>query len=520
MVKDKIKLLDCTLRDGGYINDWNWGYRSAQTIISLVSRANIDIVEVGFLRNVEAEDSKRTVGNTISFLNSFLPEKKYSNIIYAAMAMQSNYDINKLEPYSGEGIKLIRVTAHSYDIYEGIEFAKKVMEKGYLVSFNPINIMGYSDRELLDILDKVNELAPYQFSIVDTFGCMRLRDLNRLVDFVDNNLNAGIQLGLHLHENMSLSYSMAQTLVEKNISRNITIDGSLMGMGRTPGNLPLELIASYMNEFRERNYDLDYIMDAIQEYIAPYKGESAWGYSTAYFLSAKYNLHRNYAEYFQGKENLTTKNINHLLAKIVKEKKATYDETYAETLYNCFIENEINDAPALERLKQIFENKEILILAPGMTINLYKRQIIEYIQEKNPLVIAVNFIPNKELNCNFYFFSNNMRLNLFDSLEKEKLIITSNVRDVEAGYVVNYNDLSSTEEDIVNGLTLLLELVKKMDAFGIALAGADGHTELGYKYADDSLQIKNGGYNKNELVRRYFAKLNMKLSFVTPSAYE
>jgi len=519
MIRDKIKLLDCTLRDGGYINEWDWGYRSAQTIISLISRANIDIIEVGFLRNVEKEDARKTVGNTVGFLNGFLPEKKYRNIIYAAMVMQSNYDINKLEPYSGEGIELIRVTAHNYDIFKGLEFAGKVMEKGYLVSFNPINIMGYSDRELIDILDKVNELMPYQFSVVDTFGCMRLKDMNRIVDFVDNNLRPEIQLGLHLHENMSLSYAMAQMLVEKNMRRGITIDGSLMGMGRTPGNLPLELIASYLNESRETNYDLDYLMDAIQEYIAPYKGESAWGYSTAYFLSAKYNLHRNYAEYYLAKGNLTTKNINLLLSKIEEQKKAVYDENYAEKLYYNFLESEINDEASLEKLKEIIGDKKILILAPGMTINLYKEQLRDYIKQNTPLVIAVNFIPNKELYCDFYFFSNNKRLNLFDYIDKKKLIVTSNVRGVEDGYIINFNNLSSTGE-FANGLTLLLELIKKLDVFDVSLAGADGHNETGYSYADDSLQIRNSNYNRNDLVKKYLEKLNMKLEFITPSAYE
>ena len=244
-----IQLLDCTLRDGGYINDWKWGYYEAKKIIELLAKSGVDVIEVGFLRNVKEYLPDITVCNRIEELNQLLPEKS-GNTSFAAMAMQSDYDIEKLTPYSGKGIELIRITAHDYDIDEGIEFAKKVKEKGYKVSVNPINIMGYSDEQVLDILKKVNIIKPYNFAIVDTFGSMKRRDLDRIVSLADHNLNKDIRLSLHLHENMSLSSSLAQNFIDKNLDRPIAIDGSLMGMGRIPGNLPIELIADYLNDYQ------------------------------------------------------------------------------------------------------------------------------------------------------------------------------------------------------------------------------------------------------------------------------
>ena len=243
-----LKILDCTLRDGGYINDWKWGYRTARDIIHTLVKANVDIVEVGFLRNVEGYDPDVTVCNTIEELNKLLPED-CSNTMFSGMAMRSNYDINKLSPYSGKGIEMIRITAHDYDIAEGMEFAREVKEKGYKLSINPINIMGYSDEQLLWIINQVNEIHPYQFSIVDTFGSMKRRDLDRIVSLVDHNMDRSIRVALHLHENMSLSFSLAQKFLDKHLNRAITVDGSLMGMGRIPGNLPIELIADYINEY-------------------------------------------------------------------------------------------------------------------------------------------------------------------------------------------------------------------------------------------------------------------------------
>ena len=206
-----VKLLDCTLRDGGYINDWHWGLGSARRIIQSLTRAGTDIVEVGFLRNVDGYDPDVTVCNTIEELNRLLPpESQRGHTIYSGMAMRSNYDISKLSPYDGHGIEVIRITAHDYDIRDGMDFAREVKARGYKLSINPINIMGYADKDLLWIFDQVNAIHPWQFSIVDTFGSMRRRDLERIVSLADHNLAPDIRLGLHLHENMALSFCLAQ----------------------------------------------------------------------------------------------------------------------------------------------------------------------------------------------------------------------------------------------------------------------------------------------------------------------
>ena len=364
-----IKLLDCTLRDGGYVNDWQWGFGSARRIIQTLTRAGVDVVEVGFLRNVDGYDPDVTVCNTIEELNRLLPDEgQRGHTMYSGMAMRSNYDIAKLSPYDGHGIEIIRITAHDYDIKDGMDFARRIKELGYKVSINPINIMGYSDKDLLWIFEQVNEIHPWQFSIVDTFGSMRRRDLERIVSLVDHNLAPDIRLALHLHENMALSFCLAQEFLDKHLRRDLAVDGSLMGMGRIPGNLPIELIADYMNEYFGGHYNIDDLMDAIQDYIAPIKGECAWGYTPAYFLSAKFNLHRNYAEHYLGKGDLTNRDINHILAAIAPDKKTVFDAAYADTLYVEYKNRRTDDTAALTALQAAFTGKTVRVLAPGASL--------------------------------------------------------------------------------------------------------------------------------------------------------
>jgi 4-hydroxy 2-oxovalerate aldolase len=517
MAQHDLKLLDCTLRDGGYVNDWKWGYKKARNIIKALVKANIDFVEVGFLRNVEGYNPDITVCNHIEDLNNLLPEKT-CNTVFSGMAMRSNYDIKKLSPYSGKGIEMIRITAHDYDIEDGMDFAKEVKDRGYKLSINPINIMGYSDEKILWILEQVNKILPYQFSIVDTFGSMKHKDLDRIVSLVDNNLDRNIRVGLHLHENMAISCLLAQSFIDKHLQRSITVDGSLQGMGRIPGNLPIELIADYANEYADSNYDIDYLMDAIQDYIDPIKGHSEWGYTPAYFLSARFNLHRNYAEHYLKKGDLTHRDINHILARFDSSKKTAFDAKYADCLYEEYKNNTIDDSSDFNQLKGKLKDRDILVIAPGSSLIEYKEKIDAYISSKKPFVISINFIPDNNW-ADMVFFSNAKRYEQF-SIQTIPTIITSNIKDGDATYRINYNTLSTAVKLGTNSFVMLLKLLKSLEVASVSVVGADGFKDDKMPYYNNVMsQNTSNGNQYNLAVREAISTIGLNINFITPSAY-
>lgn len=512
-----LMLLDCTLRDGGYVNNWKFGFESACSVISYLTRANIDVVEVGFLRNIDCYNPDITVCNYIEELNKLLPENT-GDTIYSAMAMRSNYDIKKLTPYSGKGIEMIRITAHDYDIEDGMAFAREVKAKGYKLSINPINIMGYSDARILWIIDQVNQIQPYQFSIVDTFGSMKRRDLDRIVSLVDNNLDRNIRVALHLHENMSLSCCLAQRFIDKHLNRPVTVDGSLMGMGRIPGNLPIELIADYCNDYVGKSYDIDYLMDAIQDYIAPVKGQPEWGYTPAYFLSARFNLHRNYAEHYLKKGDLTIRDINHILACFDDKKKTVFDAVYADSMYEDYKNRQIDDSASRTALYSVLSGKDVLLIAPGSSIVSHEKEIHEFIKSKEPVVISVNFIP-ESYNIDFAFFSNNKRFSKLDSISCQT-IVTSNLVEGHADYIIDYNSLSGDFNQGCNSFIMILKLLREMDLRRIYAVGADGYTESGKNYYNSNIRsYTEHGSKFNLAVANAIRNLDVNIDFLTPSAY-
>ena len=521
----KISLLDCTLRDGGYINDWDFGRHTIKDILKKLVEAEVDYAEVGFLRNCEYDPDK-SLFNNCAELAGILPENR-GKTRFTAMALHNKYDVSKLEPYDGKTIDAVRVTFHDYDIDEGLSFIRKVKEKGYKVFINPINIMGYSDSMILRLLDKVNELRPYAFSIVDTFGSMMKEDMLRIYSLIEHNLDKSIVIGVHLHENLALSYSLAQDFINmKSSERECVIDASMLGMGRAPGNLCMELIMDYMNKKQEGSYNVNPILDGIDDHIARLKQIEPWGYNTAYALSAKYNLHRNYAEFLLDKGRLRAKQINQILGSIDAGKKTAFDADYIEKLYQDFQNNEIDDAALRTQLKDKWKGKEILILAPGASLLEAKEKINAFILEKNPVVISANFRP-EQFPVDYVFCSNAIRFEgLRSQTDSAELLATSNLLDMCSGKekLLNYSELSFDENGVCdNSVIMLLKLLRSLEVEEAVLAGFDGYREKGENYVASYMASQHTkGEKENIRIREYVSRISqsVRLVYLTPSVYE
>lgn len=524
---NNIALLDCTLRDGGYINEWNFGENAIRDIIQAQVDAGIDYVEVGFLRDDEYNPNC-AIYNNISQIKNILPSIK-KNTQYVAMILHNKYDIDKLENCDNSSVSIIRVTFHDYDIEEGLNYAQKVAELGYKVFCNPINLLGYSDEKIIQLIKKINEIKPYGFSIVDTFGTAMYDDLVRIYYMVDNNLDKNIVIGLHLHDNFSLAYSLAQDFVRLVKNRKCVIDGSLLGMGREPGNLCLELITDYMVRIEGYDYDINPLLDAIDDYVTPIKNQRPWGYNIAYAMSARYNLHRNYAEYLLGKGRLRAKQINVILASVSEEKKSKYDEKYIEELYFEFQASDIDDEKVLIKHRDEIANKRVLIIAPGSSINLYRKTIEEYISQSNTYIIAANF-DGEGFETNAVFYTNQIRFSKHRDEVQGNVFYTSNIQSGCDSKLncIDFATLAMNGDFLCdNCVIMLLRYLVRIGIREVAIAGFDGFSDNSSNYAnyyEDIYEQKNFDVKRQENIRNRNAlqKLKSKINviFLTPSIYD
>jgi len=320
-----VKFLDCTLRDGAHVNSGEFGKANIRAIVAGLTEASADFVEIGFLKNVEY-DSNVTSYPVIEDAYKLIEDIPTNpGVTYTVMARADQYDISKLTKCTGR-IKLIRV-AFYYDYLErAIEYAMQVRAKGYDFTLNLINTPGNSVGDLEKFIKYANEVKPFAVTIVDTFGVLDVESMLYIARMYDSKLDKAIKVGFHVHENMALAFSLAKSFIGNiGAERDIIVDGSLMGIGRAPGNLCTELITDYLNTSYGKDYHLPDILSLISDIIVPIKGTHKWGYSPEYFLSAKYRVHRSYAEYMSDRD-VNLEKIDRILSKIDREHALKYDE--------------------------------------------------------------------------------------------------------------------------------------------------------------------------------------------------
>lgn len=331
---NKYSLLECTLRDGGYMNNWHFKDNDIREIIHKLINANLDYVEVGYLNN-SSNSHDTTQFNNIEQVASFLPDNR-KNTIILAMADVIQFKSENLTPYTGKSIDGIRVVFYKHQVNEALNLAKVVKENGYLLFMQPMVTIDYTIDEYVTLSREIAELDPYAVSIVDSFGYMLQSDFRRYFKVLDNIMPENVSIGFHSHNNMNLSLITAHDILEYQTSRKLIIDSSLYGMGRGAGNLQTELIANHYNQVLGQKYCIDDILDLISKFILPIYSDNAWGYSPYYFLTAFYHCHPNYAGYLLKEYDVSVTEFKEYLQTIPSNMYTKCKKDYVLEMYEIF----------------------------------------------------------------------------------------------------------------------------------------------------------------------------------------
>ena len=300
-----IKLLDCTLRDGGYLNDWQFGNDNIINIYERMVSAGIDIIELGFLDERREYDEDRTIFPDTHALDRTYRGLDKGNSMLVGMIDYGTCGIEHIAPVEDCCLDGIRVIFKKAVMHRAIAFCRQVKELGYQVFVQAVSITSYHQEELKELIDLVNELHPFAFSLVDTYGLLHKNLLMKYYNFADRNLAPGIGLGYHSHNNFQLAYANCIELFENPPQRLLLVDGSLYGMGKSAGNAPLELLATYVNDNIAKRYHISQLLEAIDVTILEIYQKVHWGYSFKFFLSALNDCHPNYVSYLMDKKKLS-----------------------------------------------------------------------------------------------------------------------------------------------------------------------------------------------------------------------
>ena len=526
-------LLDCTLRDGGYINDWKFGRDNIANIFERQVSSGVDAIEVGFLDERREFDPDRTIQPDTACYDKIFGRMDHGNALVVAMIDFGTCGIEHLSPCVESCLDGIRVIFKKEKMHAAIAFCKQVKALGYKVFSQAVSITSYNDDELRELVGLVNDCHPYAMSMVDTYGLLDNAMLSHIISVIDPCLDRDIILGFHAHNNFQLGYSNAVTMLNSVIQRDVLVDGSLYGMGKSAGNAPIELIAMYMNAHFGKQYDVDQMQEAIVTSLLDIYKVEPWGYKLFYYIAAANSCHPNYVSYLMNKRTLSITAINEILQRIPEEEKLGKNMKMLEQLYLDYQSQACNDAEALRQIAALLEGRDVLMLGPGTTMESERDAIQAYIEQNHPFVISINYIP-RDFKIDAMFISNAQRYRQMASRLLDKcydglpIIATSNVTRTggKFPYVVNYSSLIDAEAEFPdNSMVMLCKLLCSVGVKAVSLAGFDGYTPDTMNYFNTNMEysfVKEKADSLNQYGKAFFKSLQGKMDvhFVTKTQYQ
>lgn len=542
----KKLLLDCTIRDGGYVNDWKFGHNNLISIYERLIDSDVDYIELGFLDDRRPFDIDRSIMPDTDCMEKIYGsvDKKGKKVL--GMIDYGTCSIDHIKPASESYLDGIRVIYKKHLRVEALDFCRQLKELGYIVFSQLVSVTSYTDEEMLDLIRLANEAKPDAVSMVDTYGLMHQNNLMHFIDLLDKGLNPDIALGYHGHNNFQMGYANCIAMLAYETDRTMLVDGTLYGMGKSAGNAPIELIAMHMNQKYGTNYNIPQMLEAIDSNIMNFYQPSTWGYNLFFYLAASNDCHPNYVADLMNKKTLSIKSINELLSRLQGEKKLLYDKKYMEDLYLEYQSNDIDDKEDIEKLTSYLkssdsqnETKNILVIGPGSTVSTEYDKIKQFIDAKvtedgrnNLEIISINYIPS-DIDVDTIFISNSKRyLQMSSALAKSrdnfKIIGTSNVtsKRTKFDYNLNYSGLIDEEADIIdNSFIMLLKVLVRAGVKEVNVAGFDGYSEDKLNFINPDMEytfIKDRTEELNNYARTKLAELSSDISvnFITTSLYE
>ena len=528
---NSIKVLDVTLRDGGCVNNFNFGQDYMQKILSAQELSGVDIIELGYIDEKNGTTQGRSQWADVPSISNSLLKHKKSGVTYVAMMDYGKYNVDNIPPRLDSYIDGIRVAFHKKDRTKIVEIGEKIKDKGYELFIQPMITLRYTDVELLELIDLINTKLSFAkgFYIVDSFGEMRPNDMSRVLNIVDHNLNPNILLGYHSHNNLQMSYSNACSMLQFPTNRDIIIDCSIMGMGKGAGNLNTELLMEHLNLYYGKKYKISPLLEVIDKVINQIHSENYWGYSPEFYLSSANHCTPSYAAHFYNKHMLPIDQVSELLSLIDEDKKISFDKNYAEDLYRSYNENKsVDDKEVVEELKGIIHGNQAIIVAPGKSINENRDKINSFLKRKDIISFGLNV--SESWDTDFIVAT---RQDSFEDvlLSGRNIITTSNISKGTRGNIkiLDYKKWIEVRGDKTfdSSAVIVLNLLKYCEVTHIYIAGMDGFsTNINENYADPSLRrpvTEEQAVLRNDFYKTFISDMiqnGVVVEFITPSKYQ
>lgn len=386
--------LDCTLRDGGYYNSWDFPIDVVQSYLYAMADCAVDRVEIGFrslemseyrgfaayvpdvvLASLDVPDSLKigVMVNTGELLGAKIPLKKQLSQLFPSASKQR--------------ISLVRLATHLDEIGEAIGAARWLSSEGYEVGLNLMQISEASLAALRDISISLDGEAIDVLYIADSLGNLGPDDVRSIISSLRESWRK--PLGIHAHDNRGLA--LANTLAA--IDAGATwVDSTITGMGRGAGNTPSEILMGHLSKDRVASATSHRLEDLISNYFAPLKEECGWGVSSHYVRAAASGIHPTFIQELLSNTAYSPLEIDAAIDVLgaSDSKRFTKERLSEATAFVEFVESPKGEW----NQSDFFASKRVLLVGAGRTVDEHSAALVTLASQDDVLVLAANLGSN------------------------------------------------------------------------------------------------------------------------------
>jgi len=509
-----LQVLDCTIRDGGYLNNWHFEDGFVRQMLIALGQAGVDLVEIGW-RGTETYFSKEKYG-TWRFTSEADIERVAHGLNLPTVSLMCN--VGKIHeddflPRRESVVDLVRVVADREKVPMALDLITAIKAKGYRASLNATGFSNYSNAQVQDLVVQLDRVRPDFIFIADTYGSM-LPD--QVAQFLAPLIELeGVKVGFHPHNSLQMAFANTIEAIKAGVD---AVDASIYGMGRGAGNLPLEVLLPYLQEKRQNKYNVLPVLNFIETHVMGLHRQIGWGYCLPYLLSGTFKCHPYFIRDIMNYKRFTVDEMWHILGEVQKNNPSTYVagmiDDIIETHHIGWLgrerveqmlaprDNDNNDSPTktVSSQQQVpyarrHSGRDFLILANGPTLKRYQDEIKRFIDRYRPIVMGANYLGGLFVPDYHAFTLTKRFLKYIHAVNDRSTLLISpyipqDLVDAHAGRPFEhlyYQDVLKADFDIHNGVIttncrtvsiLLIGVATVMGANQVFVAGLDGYLGL------------------------------------------
>lgn len=383
-----VTFLDCTLRDGGYYNAWDFSPDLIEKYLAAMQASGVDVVELGFrtLRNEGFQGPCAFA--TDDFIRSLkIPRDLTIGVMINASevvgGMPQTQALQRLFPNAAKDspVKLVRIACHVHEFEKALVAVNWLKERGYQVGFN---LMQVADRAASEVKALALQAKAYPIDTLyfaDSMGSMSPEKTTQIIRWFRAEWNG--PMGIHTHDNLGLALSNTLRAIDEGVS---WVDSTVTGMGRGPGNARTEELAIEIAERRGCRVNIVPLMELIREHFKPMQVKYGWGTNPYYYLAGKYGIHPSYIQ-----EMLCDPRYNEEdVLSIIENLRAGNGKKFSFNTLDAARHFYRGKPTGTWSPREMFSGREVLLLGTGPGVAKHRAAIERYICIKQPLVLALN----------------------------------------------------------------------------------------------------------------------------------